>query len=213
MSVTTNQTMNLTRNWLAQAHGELVFSRRVQVLSRALADLMPHDARVLDVGCGDGSIAALIQQHRPDLTITGIDVLVRPHTRIPVTAFDGTTIPFSDDQFDAVMFVDVLHHTQDPLVLLREAARVARKAIVLKDHTRDGWLSGPTLRLMDWVGNAPHGVVLPYNYWPEQQWRAAFAELRLQPSAWRQQLGLYPWPASLLFERTLHFVARLDCAS
>jgi len=28
------------------------------------------------------------------------------------------------------MFVDVLHHTHDPMILLREAVRVARKAIV-----------------------------------------------------------------------------------
>jgi SAM-dependent methyltransferase len=31
--------------------------------------------------------------------------------------------PFSEDSFDMVMFVDVLHHTSDPRVLLREAVR------------------------------------------------------------------------------------------
>jgi SAM-dependent methyltransferase len=206
-------TMNLTRGWLAQAHGAYVFSRRVQVLSSELANMLPRGARVLDVGCGDGSIAALIEQQRPDLTLTGIDVLVRPHTRIAVTAFDGATIPYGDGEFDAVLFVDVLHHTPDPLGLLREAARVARTAIVLKDHTRDGWLAEPTLRLMDYVGNAPHGVALPYNYWSEREWRAAFAELAWRPSVWRQQLQLYPWPASLLFERSLHFIARLEDAA
>jgi ubiquinone/menaquinone biosynthesis C-methylase UbiE len=50
------------------------------------------------------------------------------------------------------MFVYVLHHTNDPEVLLREAQRVALKAVVLKDHTRNGLLAYTTLRFMDWVG-------------------------------------------------------------
>ena len=67
-------------------------------------------------------------RQRPDLEITGVDVLVRPKNHIPVQLFDGRQLPFPDQSFDAVMFVDVLHHTDDPSVLLREAKRVARKA-------------------------------------------------------------------------------------
>jgi len=92
---------------------------------------------------------------------------------------------------------------------LREAKRVARRAIVLKDHTADGALADLILRFMDWVGNAHHNVILPYNYWSEQRWRTAFAELGLGIEQWQSTLGLYPWPASLVFERGLHFVTRL----
>jgi SAM-dependent methyltransferase len=164
------------------------------------------------VGCGDGLIAKLIQEQRPDVRIDGIDILVRPQTHIPVTAFDGQAIPHGDGQFDAVMFVDVLHHTNDPMILLREAARVARQAVLIKDHCLDGWLAGPTLQLMDWVGNARHGVVLPYHYWPARRWQEAFATLGLKAVAREQTLGLYPPPASWIFERSLHFVARLEKA-
>ena len=93
-------------------------------------------------------------------------------------------IPFRDKSFDAVMFVDVLHHTNDPSVLLGEAGRVARTAVILKDHCRDGMLANSTLRFMDRVGNAHHGVVLPYNYWPEAQWRETFEKLALAPVSW-----------------------------
>jgi len=55
---------------------------------------------------------------------------------------------------------DVLHHTQDPAVLLREAVRVSRSFVLLKDHLDENILDDVTLRLMDWVGNRPHGVVL-----------------------------------------------------
>jgi SAM-dependent methyltransferase len=193
-------------------HNHLVLTRRATILARHLAALIPARSRVLDVGCGDGIIDYLIQQARPDVTIEGIDVLVRPNPRIPVKLFDGCGIPYPEASFDAVMFVDVLHHTADPLLLLKEAARVAR-TIVIKDHLRDGFLSAATLRFMDWFGNAHHGVALPYNYWSSAQWNVAFAALGVRPSQRITSLRLYPAPASWFFERNLHFVARLERTS
>jgi SAM-dependent methyltransferase len=191
-------------------HSGVVFGRRVRVLAEHLAALLPEDGgRVLDVGCGDGSIARAVMDLRSDVEISGIDVLVRPETHIPVTEFDGRTIPHPHRSFDAVMFVDVLHHTDDATVLLAEAARVA-PTVVLKDHLADGHLAGPTLRLMDWVGNAHHGVALPYNYWPEARWRKAFDRVGLTVRTWRTDLGLYPPPASWAFGRRLHVACRLD---
>jgi SAM-dependent methyltransferase len=144
------------------------------------------------------------------LEVHGIDVLVRGETHIPVLPFDGRSIPHPDRSFDVVLFVDVLHHTDDPTLLLREAARVARRCIILKDHTRDGLLAGPTLRFMDRVGNARHGVTLPYNYWPKARWLAAFEQLGLTIEAWHSDLHLYPWWADWMFGRSLHFLARIS---
>ena len=147
--------------------------------------------------------------HGVPRTTGDIDVFVRPTTHIPVVAFDGHRIPFDDAEFDAVVFVDVLHHTEDPMELLREAVRVAPGAIIVKDHAADGPLARPILRLMDWVGNAHHGVALPYNYWSTPRWQRAVAELGLRTEVWQTSLGLYPPPASWIFERELHLLCRL----
>ncbi len=192
-----------------QLHAGLVHPRRVRVLAELIAPWLPKDARVVDFGCGDGAVAETLRRLRPDLQITGLDVLARPAARIPVTVFDGATIPQADASFDAALLVDVLHHTEAPAALLREARRVAQR-LVVKDHTLTGWLAGPTLRVMDWVGNAAHGVALPYNYQTEAQWRALFASLRLRVEAWQDDLRLYPWPADWFFGRKLHFLARLE---
>jgi SAM-dependent methyltransferase len=190
-------------------HSRAVFGRRVRVLADHLAGLLPEGARVLDVGCGDGSIARRILDLRPDVDVRGLDVLVRPETHVPVEHFDGVAIPHGAGAFDVVTMVDVLHHTADPTVLLREAARVAGRAVVVKDHLAEGLLARPTLRAMDWVGNAHHGVVLEYNYWTTERWQAAFADAGLRIDTWRTDLGLYPPPASWAFDRRLHVVCRL----
>src|SRR5258708_4583485 len=98
--------------------------------------MIPQNRRILDVGCGDGLISATLQAARPDLTVCGIDVLRRDSTHIPVEMFDGRRIPYDDDSFDIVLFSDVLHHTDDPTVLLCEARRVATCGVLIKDHFR-----------------------------------------------------------------------------
>jgi len=195
---------------IERIHGGYVHNRRARVLRDHLVELIPQAARVLDVGCGDGLLAHLVMQKRPDIKVKGVDALVRCHTHIPVDQFDGKIIPSGDASFDVAMFVDVLHHTEDPIILLREAMRVARTAIVIKDHTCNGLFAGPTLRFMDLVGNARHGVAIPYNYWCRQQWFEAFNMLDLTIGVWKKKLGLYPPPANWIFGRSLHFIARLD---
>ncbi len=202
--------MSLLDKW----HGPWIHQRRVKVLARHFHEVLPPGTRsLLDVGCGDGKLAREILRLRPDLIVHGLDVFERPASAIPVTVFDGRSLPFQNRDFDVVLFADVLHHTDDPLVLLGEAARVSRLGVVIKDHLQQGPLARATLSFMDWVGNASHGVALPYNYWRPDQWQTAFDALGLKPSAWRTKLGLYPVPTHLLFERSLHFVAFLKSKS
>jgi SAM-dependent methyltransferase len=174
-----------------------------------IAERLPANARVLDIGCGSGDLAALVMRLRPDVSIEGIDVLVRPGTAIPVHEYDGAHIPFADHAFDAAMVIDVLHHTDDPQAVLAEIARVA-PVVVIKDHLRDGIAAGATLRFMDWVGNAAHGVRLPYNYLSHREWKAIWDRLHLGTSAFVTRLALYPRPFSWLFDRKLHFVTILS---
>jgi SAM-dependent methyltransferase len=190
-------------------HSHYVHNRRSRILTRHLAAVLPENASVLDVGCGDGLISSMIAKARPDLRLRGIDVLMRQSAHVPIDWYDGSTIPYENGSFDSVMFVDVLHHTCDPMALIREGARVASKTMIIKDHTLNGLFAGVTLRYMDKIGNSRHGVTLPFNYWPKRRWHQSFESLDLQVDLWLDTLGIYPWPASLIFDRSLHFIARL----
>jgi SAM-dependent methyltransferase len=193
---------------LGKVHGRMIFDRRVNVLVSRIGDMVQSGTVILDVGTGDGRIAKMIGEQKADTSVQGIDIMLRDHTHIPVTLFDGTKIPMDDNSVDTVTFVDVLHHTNDPEVLIHEAARVARKAVIIKDHLSETALDNKILRIMDWVGNAPHGVVLPYNYAPRRDWDRWFEAAGLTTDRFETDIPLYPFPLNLVFGRKLHFVGR-----
>ena len=196
-------------SWIIKLHRALVFQRRVRILAEITASQIAHGARVLDVGCGDGTIGSLIAQLRPDISIQGVEFLVRAGCKIECQSFDGFTLPFPDNSFDVCLFVDVLHHTEDPGVLLREAVRVSRSFVLIKDHLDENAIDNLTLRFMDWVGNRPHGVVLTYNYQNRKQWTEQFSDSGLSEVNWTTQVPLYAWPLRLLVGSRLHFVSLL----
>ena len=52
---------------------EVAYAPRVRVLSEHLAEIIPSNSRVLDVGCGDGLITHRTTQKKPslELSLTG----------------------------------------------------------------------------------------------------------------------------------------------
>jgi SAM-dependent methyltransferase len=204
---------SLALSLLKRAHGRAVFSRRVRVLAESLAAKIQPGASVLDIGCGDGTIATLITRQNPAVSIRGIEFAPRPTCLIECAVFDGATIPHPSASFDVCMFVDVLHHAPDAqgiARLLSEACRVSRRFVLIKDHLSESRFDFQTLQFMDWVGNRPHGVVLPYNYQSRDQWNQFFSQAGLTVRDWNDQIPIYPFPFSVLFGRRLHFIALLE---
>ncbi len=199
-------------NVAERIHAAYLGGRRVSVLGKHLEHFLPRRGSVLDVGCGDGALILELRKRNPQLTIRGMDVLIRPQARVPIEVFDGERIPRDDESVDRVLLVDVLHHCEEPATLLAEATRVAKEGVVIKDHLLEGWLAGPTLRMMDRVGNARHEVNLPFNYWPEARWRETWRTLGLNVRRFETKLKIYPPPLSWALDRRLHFIASLDRA-
>ena len=98
-----------------------------------LADLKPVRGRVLDVGCGAGSVAKAVKRDRPDLEVVGCDVS-RSALAVAEASAEGVDfrlaeaarLPFADGGFDFVWIFDVLEHVERPDQVLREVARVLR---------------------------------------------------------------------------------------
>lgn len=189
-------------------HSNVVFQRRLRVLAEAIAEVIPDDASILDIGCGSGHLGERIARLR-SAKIEGIEVKPRSNCRLPYRGFDGQRLPYPDASFDVCLLVDVLHHAASLRQLLNESARVARRCVVIKDHIYESRIDFGILRFMDWVGNAPHGISLPYNYQNYDQWMRHFSACGLNVENWKEKLPLYPFPFSLIFSRRLHVVALL----
>lgn len=194
---------------MASLHDKVIHSRRVQILSDIIVKLIPAGSFVIDIGCGDGMLGGLLEQKGSDIQVEGYEILARPDTPIPVYEFDGRCLPLEDASADITLLVDTLHHTEVPFKLLSEASRVARMAVIIKDHRTSRPDAKIILRFMDWVGNRPYGVSLPYNYWSEKDFEKAWRHLGLEVEYYQTSFGLYPWPASWCFETGLHFLAKL----
>jgi SAM-dependent methyltransferase len=195
---------------IGRIHDRLVFRRRAAILSRLLSERIPEGSHVLDVGCGNGVIASLIKESNARISVRGLEVLSRPDCMIECQIYDGDTIPVEDSSVDVCMFVDVLHHATDPSRLVKEACRVTRRYVLIKDHLCENKLDGITLKLMDWVGNRPHGVALPNNYQSKCKWDQIFSSCNLREVYWQETLQLYGPMLNAIFGRRLHFVAQFE---
>lgn len=102
----------------------------------ALARLVPVGSRVLDLGCGDGTLLAHLQQHRGcsgyGIEIDDANVLACVQRGVNVIQQDleGGLALFGDQSFDVVLQIDTLQHLRNAETMLRETARVGRVGIV-----------------------------------------------------------------------------------
>jgi len=84
--------------------------------------------RVLDIGCGAGSVSGeLVQRGHLVYGLDVMDEAVRRATQRGLTAqvYDvNKGLPLEDGYFDCVLALDILEHLFDPLAALREIRRV-----------------------------------------------------------------------------------------
>lgn len=102
------------------------FAHAMRSAELALAiPLLPPGGRVLELGAGDGWQASLLAQQ--GFTVTALDVKSPASVDkqyVPVTLYDGRTLPFPDASFDAVFSSNVLEHVKDFDRIQAELARV-----------------------------------------------------------------------------------------
>ncbi len=109
-----------------------------------LASRIPAWAtRVLDVGCGEGTLCRYLARDRRLVVGTDSDmsILPRPSWGVGYVVGSAETLPFGDRSFSAVTMTMVLHHV-DPARALPEAARVLApggRLLVLGLGQYGGW--------------------------------------------------------------------------
>ena len=194
---------------LSAYHHRAIHLPRVRRVQQALGDLIAAGGgadSLLDVGCGDGTIALAVAHRLGSRRIVGVDTQLREQAH----CYDGGSLPFESKSFDVVLLADVLHHAHDPLGLLAECLRVSRRCVALKDHFAFGFWSDRLLWAMDVVGNASAGVEVTGRYLPPQAWveLVNHAGGRIAQLHWPLRIHDLPWRT--LTRSSLQFAARIE---
>ena len=136
------------------------------------------DARVLDVGCGIGYALQVLEQDF-GCEALGCDVVTPPIPLKRFVRFDGNRLPYADKSIDVVLLIFVLHHAEEPKVLLREASRIARRAVVVVEDTPRNRLEQRwgTVHIRSF--NRRHGIPWQGEVRAEGEWRALFEAMEM----------------------------------
>lgn len=133
---------------------------------KAIAELVPVGSRVLDLGCGDGSLLAYLQQHRQctgygvELSDTNVLACVERGVNVLQLNLDQGLTLFGNQSFDVVLQIDTLQHLRNAETMLRETARVGRMGIVAFPNFAH-WPN----RLSVLTGRMPVTKRLPYEWY------------------------------------------------
>jgi ubiquinone/menaquinone biosynthesis C-methylase UbiE len=143
--------------------------RRAEHQAAFLLPYLRPGMKLLDCGCGPGSITAGLARLVTPGQVIGVDISPREIERAGILAAgQGVTnvqfelgsayeLPFEEGEFDAVYSNALLDHLRDPVAALSEMRRVVRPGGVVGVRTadRDGYLWAPSCpgmtKCTEWV--------------------------------------------------------------
>ncbi|THV43293.1 methyltransferase domain-containing protein [Glycomyces buryatensis] len=150
-------------------HESVLRSHSWRTAENSAAYLLPHlkaDHRILDIGCGPGTITADLAERVPNGHVTGADraetivdqsrnlTAERCLTNVDFTVADVHALEFEDDTFDIVHAHQVLQHVGDPVQALEEMRRVTKPGGIVaardSDYAAFTWFPG-SRGLTDWL--------------------------------------------------------------
>jgi len=187
-------------------HESVLRSHRWRTAENSAAFLLPHltpDARLLDVGCGPGTITADLADRIPQGHVTGLDYapeiiaqareMIGGRANLDFATGDVYALDYPDDTFDIVHAHQVLQHLGDPVRALREMRRIARPGglVAVRDADFGGMTWYPELPVLDqWRplyikvargnGGEPYGG-RRLHVWAKQ---AGFTDITCSSSTW-----------------------------
>ena len=103
---------------------------------KVIADLLPNNTRVLDIGCGDGSLMRLLNEEK-QIEVRGLELNQENvqeciHKGLPVIQGNAETElhQFPDKSFDYVVLSQTLQAFYEPEKVLRNLLRIGKSVVI-----------------------------------------------------------------------------------
>jgi ubiquinone/menaquinone biosynthesis C-methylase UbiE len=123
--------------WAGTVRGSFALQQEKKLLQGVIAPWPRRKQKLLDIGCGTGMFLEFFWSCGFDLTgmDKSPDMLARAREKIGHRADlhlgSAEHLPFEDREFDYASLMTVFEFLEDPALALREAARVARKGLLI----------------------------------------------------------------------------------
>jgi len=149
--------------------------QRSENFAKYFSKLIPDNAKVLDFGCGNMYTSRELLKIKPNLHITGIDVIrdqnlddhALQDTRLAFDLLTTRALPYADNTFDTTIALTVMHHTDNPEYYLSELKRVTKPtgSILLVEEMYTNAFDKVLISSHDWILNKlKEGVPVPLNF-------------------------------------------------
>lgn len=115
-----------------------LYKRAAKKMVKDCEDFIPSNSKIMDFGCGSAIVANEFSKSFQS-EILGIDIIDNRVEKIPFKLYNGKDLSFFNDKsFDVILVNYVLHHTENPVELFKEIARITKKIIVVYESPCDG---------------------------------------------------------------------------
>jgi len=165
--------------WKTPIFGPLVFAawkfdaaRKLRWMKQHLTFMGSH----IEIGSGPGSVLDVMRKANYD--VDGLDIRDTSYREdLRPVLYDGESMPFCKHAYDTALLPTILHHTPDPEPIIREAARVAKRVIIIEDVYEGRvmeWLTKrfDSLMNLEFIGH-------PHSNRTDAEWQDTFARLDL----------------------------------
>ena len=189
-----NLEKHLTKNPLKKQMVRKLNRKIVDSVGSYISSFESKAPRILDAGCGEGFIDALLVEKFTCVNIVGLEftneairIARQMNPSVEYIQGDIAQMPFQDNSFDIVICTEVLEHLEKPESALKELIRVAKKFLFITVPHEPWFCLGNLLVLknVSRLGNPIDHI----NHWSKKSFQAF---LQGEMEGWRVS-GSFPW--------------------